>query len=156
MFRLAARRRARIRVRRRCCYCSGVGDNLSLDVSREVVSGSVLCLLRSRCRHGLCCDEHRTGAREARQHQCGGPYCGRARHVCDYLLVLEVLSISTVSEAPGFRGLRLSATGFCKWFWKTYCQGRLKRVYLTKVKDGKEWTCVLSAVCEKCAGSRRD
>ena len=64
---------------------SRVRYDLSLDVSRVVVSRPTLSLLWAWCRHRLSGGEKRTGAREAGQHERGSPYCGGARHVYDYL-----------------------------------------------------------------------
>lgn len=52
---------------------SRIGDDLTLDVSWEIVSGAHLRLLWSWSRHSLCRGKQRTGAGKAGQHQRGRP-----------------------------------------------------------------------------------
>jgi hypothetical protein len=60
-------------------------------VPGEVVTRTVLGFLRAGCGHSLCCGEQRTRARQAGHDQGSSPYCGRARHVYDYVPALAMI-----------------------------------------------------------------
>jgi hypothetical protein len=100
----------------------------------EVVSRTALGFLRAGCRHSLCCGEQRARARQAGHDQGGSPYCGRARHIYDYVPALAIIKYLEVFERDAPRLLS---------------QGQTSVLDKSQKKMYKEWT-RLSMQLEKC------